>query len=137
MAVVLDSSVTLAWLLPDEQDGEVDALGELLLTTSAIVPAIWPYEVGNALLVARRRVRVTHADISRFRRALGMLAIEVDPVAAGVVLGAVAELADRHDLTTYDAAYVELAMRRALPLATLDQRLRKVCASLRVKSLPR
>jgi predicted nucleic acid-binding protein len=136
MAFVLDSSVTLAWLLPDEHQDDVDVLADSLVDTTAVVPAIWAYEVGNALRVARRRARITDADLNRLRRVLTLLPIEIEPVASDVVLGSVADLADKQDLTTYDAAYVELALRRGLPLATLDERLRKACANLRITSLP-
>jgi predicted nucleic acid-binding protein len=70
------------------------------------------------------------------RRALAALPIEVEPVTSGHVLSAVSDLGRRLDITSYDAAYVELAARRRLPLATLGERLRKACAALKIVALP-
>ncbi|MDQ2962009.1 MAG: type II toxin-antitoxin system VapC family toxin [Pseudomonadota bacterium] len=136
MAFVLDCSVTLAWLLPDESGGATDTLADELERTSAVAPAIWPYEVANALLVAQRRARIGNDDLVRVRRALAALPIEVEPVTSGHILSAVFDLGRRLDITSYDAAYVELAARRRLPLATLDERLRKACAALKIVALP-
>jgi predicted nucleic acid-binding protein len=136
MAFVLDCSVTLAWLLPDERGAATDALVDELQRTTAVAPAIWPYEVANALLVAQRRARIGDNDLTRVRRALGALPIEVEAVASDHILSAVSDLGRRLDVTSYDAAYVELAARRRLPLATLDARLRKACAALKVQVLP-
>ena len=136
MAFVLDCSVTLSWLLPDERDTATDALVDELERTTAVVPAIWPYEVANALLVAQRRARIDDDDLIRVRGALAALPIEVEAVAGTHVLSVVSDLGRRLDITSYDAAYVELAARRRLPLATLDARLRKACAALKVEVLP-
>jgi predicted nucleic acid-binding protein len=136
MAFVLDCSVTLSWLLPDERGAATDALIDELERTTAVAPAIWPYEVANALLVAQRRARIGDDDLLRVRRALAALPIEVEAVASDHVLSAVSDLGRRLEITSYDAAYVELAARRRLPLATLDARLRKACAALKVEVLP-
>jgi predicted nucleic acid-binding protein len=136
MAFVLDCSVTLSWLLPDERDAATDTLLEELERTTAVAPAIWPYEVANALLVAQSRARIDNDDLIRMRGALAALPIEVEAVAGNHVLSAVSDLGRRLDITSYDAAYVELAGRRRLPLATLDARLRKACAALKVEVLP-
>jgi len=136
MAFVLDRSVTLSWLLPDDRGAATDALVDELQRTTAVAPAIWPYEVANALLVAQRRARISDDDLNRVRRALTALPIKVEAVASQHVLYAVSDLGRRLDVTSYDAAYVELAARRRLPLATLDARLRKVCAALKVEVLP-
>jgi predicted nucleic acid-binding protein len=136
MAFVLGCSVTLSWLLPDERGAETDSLIDELERTTAVAPAIWPYEVANALLVAQRRARISGEDLIRVRRALVALPIEVETMPSGYVFSSVSELALRLGITSYDAAYVELAARRRLPLATLDERLRKACASLRLQLLP-
>jgi predicted nucleic acid-binding protein len=136
MAFVLDCSVTLSWLLPDERRDATDGLADELERTTALAPAIWPYEVANALLVAQRRARISEGDISRVRRALASLPIEIEAVAIDNVLSAVSDLARKLAITSYDAAYLELAARRRLPLATLDERLRKACAKLEVGVLP-
>jgi predicted nucleic acid-binding protein len=136
MSFVLDCSVTLAWLLPDEDGAAVDTLAEELARTNAVVPAIWPYEVVNALQVAQRRARIGDDDLARMWSALAALPIEIEAVAKDRVFSAVAHLGGRLAITTFDAAYVELAARRKLPLATLDARLRKACASLKIEVLP-
>jgi predicted nucleic acid-binding protein len=136
MAFVLDCSVTLSWLLPDERGAATDALADELEQTTAVAPAIWPYEVANALLVAQRRARIGKDDLIRVRRALAALPIEVEAVTSDHVLSAVSDLGRRLEITSYDAAYVELAARRRLPLATLDERLRKACAALKIVALP-
>lgn len=133
MAFVLDSSVALSWLLPDEAAERTDALADRLEHESAHVPAIWPLEVGNALLTAMRRKRLTEADFERCFAALSALPIETDSNAG---LGQVLKMARRFGLTSYDAAYLELAERRNLPLATLDDKLRSACKSLKVPVLP-
>ena len=133
MAFVLDSSVALAWLLPDESNARTDALADRLEQEDAQVPAIWPLEVGNALLMAQRRNRITEVDFKRCIAALSALPIEVDTTA---VLAAVLSIAQRSGLTSYDAAYIELAQRRDLPLATLDDALRRACKAFKVTVLP-
>lgn len=132
MAFVLDSSVTLAWLLPDERSAALDALADTLREANAIVPAIWPYEVGNALRTAQKRARVGNADMLRLRRLLAALPIDVEPIETHRVLDDVSDLARELDITVYDAAYLELARRRALPVATLDEHLRRACARARI-----
>ena len=136
MPFVLDCSVALAWLLPDERGSPADDLADELQRSTAVVPAIWPYEVSNALLVAQRRARISDDDLRRMRRALAALPIEVEAVASDHVLSTVSDLGRRLEITSYDAAYVELAARRRLPLATLDDRLRKACTALKIEVLP-
>lgn len=133
MAFVLDSSVALAWLLQDEANERTDALADRLEQENAHVPSIWSLEVGNALMTALRRKRISNGDFERCISALSALPIEVDTAAglAGVLL-----IAQRFGLTSYDAAYLELAQRRGFPLATLDEKLRQACKALKVSVLP-
>jgi predicted nucleic acid-binding protein len=136
MPFVLDSSVTLAWLLPDEGNEAVDQLADRLEHDSATVPSIWALEVGDALLVAQRRGRIKDDDFARLIAALDGLPIEVDQEAAPPALLTIVSFAKKLGLTTYDAAYVELAHRQGLPLATLDARLRAASAAMHVPVLP-
>ncbi len=136
MPFVLDSSVALAWLLPDEGSEAVDQLADRLDHDFAIVPAIWALEVGNALLVAQRRGRIKDDELLRFAQALEALPIEVDQDAASRNLLQILAVARKLALTSYDASYVELAHRLALPLATLDERLRSACHAMHVPLLP-
>lgn len=136
MAFVLDSSVTLAWFLPDEGGEALDRLADRLQQETAYVPCIWPLEVGNALLVAQRRGRIRDSELARMMAALDRLPVEVDMEGSRGGVQVMAEIARSHGLTTYDAAYVELAHRRGVALATLDDRLRKACETLGVPLLP-
>jgi len=123
MGFVLDCSVAMAWVFPDEANESTDALRESLLKDSAVVPALWPIEVGNVLLVATRRGRITEGDWPLIRSDLEALPIEIDPDSCNRVLSTVLPLAREHNLSVYDAMYLELALRRRLPLATLDRKL--------------
>jgi predicted nucleic acid-binding protein len=133
MSFVLDSSVALAWLLQDEANERTDALADRLEQENAHVPSIWSLEVGNALMMAMRRKRISENDFDRCISALSALPIEVDPPAP---LAGVLSIARRYGLTSYDAAYLELAQRRGFPLATLDEKLRQTCKALKVTVLP-
>ena len=133
MAFVLDSSVALAWLLPNEAGEKTDALADRLEHESAHVPSIWPLEVSNALLTAWRRKRIKDGDFERCFSALSALPVETD---SSAMLEQVIDIARRFGLTSYDAAYLELAQRRNVPLATLDEQLRKACKALKLPVLP-
>ena len=123
---VLDASVALAWCFPEEGSPGTEKLLDVVADgTSAIVPAIWPFEVANALLTAERRKRISMAQISAALRTLTLLPIAIDPVQADSVFGNVLAVARKGQLTGYDAAYLELALREMLPLATLDDQLRR------------
>lgn len=122
-AVVIDCSVTLSWLFEDEEDAGATALLRELPETRAVAPAIWPLEVANGLALSERRRRTTLKDTITFLAMLAGLPITVDHRAVGFAFGPILEVARRYDITTYDAAYLELALREHLPLASLDRRL--------------
>ena len=136
MPFVLDSSVALAWVLPDESNPALDRLCDRLSNDVALVPPIWPLEIGNALLVAMKRGRLRTRDLNRLTSELRALPVEIDTASTARSLDETLSLAQRYDLTTYDASYVELAQRRNVALATLDHRLRKVCSSAKLSLLP-
>ena len=123
MAFVLDCSVTMSWVFPDEATEETDRLRDSLIEGRAFVPAIWPIEVGNVLRVATSRGRICTDDWARIRTNLEALPIETDPVSTSRLWGSVLELAHERRLSVYDAMYLELAVRMRLPLATLDRAL--------------
>lgn len=133
---VLDSSVALAMLLPDEQSAAADALAERFTQGSVPVPTIWPLEVRNALLAALRQRRITPSELGERLEVLSLLPVEVEPPADMATLERTVALARRHHLSVYDACYVDLAKQRGLPLATLDKKLRKACGAARVAVLP-
>ena len=123
---VLDASVTLTWCFEDEATPSTDALlAKLRAGDEATVPAHWPVEVANSLLVAIRRERISGEKANRFFQDLRALPIRVDPESSESVFGRVFALAEQFKLTAYDAAYLELAIRESLPLATLDADLRR------------
>ena len=123
MAFVLDCSVTMAWLFSDEATEATDRLRATLIDSRAFAPSLWPVDVGNTLLVATRRSRIRAAEWPQIRGFLSALPIEIDPVSASRTWGASLELARAHQLSVYDAMYLELAMRLRMPLATWDRAL--------------
>ena len=135
MSLVLDSSVTLAWLYSDEITEPIRRIFEEVAEQGAVVPTLWKLEIANSLTMAVRRGRIDR----EFRRAalsdLAMLEITTDPHTGANAWGHTVELADKCDLTVYDAAYLELALRRQLPLATLDEKLRAGAAGRGVEVL--
>lgn len=117
---VLDASLALAWCFPDEKADFTGAVLDALAEVSAWVPSLWPLEVANALLMSERRKRSTEADTVNWLGFLQGLPIHVDEETSGKAWADTLHLARTHNLTVYDAAYLELAMRRGLPVATLD-----------------
>ncbi len=132
---VLDASVVMAWCFADEKAAYADDVLEWLETKEAVVPAVWPLEVGNVLLVAERKKRLSHATAVRFLSLLGSLPISVDQESPDRMLKEVLTLAREHGLSTYDASYLDLAMRSNIPLATLDSALMKAAKKCRVALL--
>jgi predicted nucleic acid-binding protein len=124
VSFVLDASATLAWCFEDEATVEAAGLLERLRDDEAIVPPLWLLELANALVVAERRARLTRADSTRFVALIRQLPIRIDQTSTLDLAGAVMDLARGCELSAYDAAYLELALRLGLPLATLDVRLR-------------
>jgi predicted nucleic acid-binding protein len=132
---VLDASVALAWCFADECTPAAWALLDRLRTAPAHVPALWELEVGNILLGAERQRRITQARVVEFVGILGDLDIRVDPDAPGRALRDLLPIARERRLTTYDATYLELAMRLGLPLATKDKALARAAAGLDIETL--
>jgi predicted nucleic acid-binding protein len=130
---VVDASVTLAWCFADEASDLADRVLDRLERHEALVPAIWPLEVANGLRAAERRGRLGLADAAHVRELLTALPIQVESVPLDASLGEVTELARQLDLTAYNAAYLALAARRGLALATVDDRLRRACESAGVE----
>ena len=124
---VVDAAVTLAWCFADEASELADRVLDRLERDEALAPAIWPLEVANGLRTAERRGRLGLADVAHVRDLLAALPVQVENVARDAALGELAELARQLDLTAYDAAYLALAARRGLALATVDDRLRRAC----------
>ena len=131
--LVLDASVTLCWLFEDQATAYTDlVLDRLGGGDGAVAPAIWPFEIANAVAVAERRKLVNPAQAVAFLQTLGQLSIAVDRKIEQI-FNAVLEAARRYRLSAYDAGYLELAMREALPLATLDAALRNAARAAGVR----
>lgn len=118
---VLDNSVVIAWCFENEAGPYADAVLESLREAKAVVPAIWPLEVGNVLLVAERTRRLTKAETARFLELLSGLPLSVEQESPGRMLTDILGLAREFRLSTYDASYLDLAMRSGLPIATQDK----------------
>jgi predicted nucleic acid-binding protein len=129
LSLVLDASLTLTWFFDDEATPASDALLDRASRTGAVVPGLWRLEIANALQFARRRGRISAEYRDASLAVLELLPIVIDPETDLHAWGGTRHLAERHRLTVYDATYLELAQRRGLPLATLDQALRDAAAA--------
>lgn len=127
MAVVFDCSVTLSWFLKDERTAFTDSAFELLETAEAWVPFIWRLEFPNALLFAQRRKRIGREHRLEILENAAQLAVRTDDAPAD--MRALSVLAERRDLTVYDASYLELAVRLGADLITLDRELADAAAA--------
>jgi predicted nucleic acid-binding protein len=126
MPLVVDASVALAWALPDESSAYADAVLAVVEREGLRVPDLWAREIANGLAVANLRKRITSTDETAFLTALSKLRIEVEEASAPLTVirdGTAAAM--RYGLTAYDAAYVDLAWRDGLTLATLDTAMRR------------
>lgn len=132
---VLDASVAVAWCFDDESTPAAWGLLDRLRAERGHVPALWELEIANILVGAERRRRITQARAVEFLAILGDLDIRVDPDVPGRAFRDILPLAREQRLTTYDAAYLELAMRLGVPLATKDRALARAAHALRVRSL--
>ncbi len=132
---VLDCSVAMSWCFEDEADGYSDRILDLLAKGEGHVPNLWLLEVANVLIAAERRGRITEADSANFVELLTSLPIVVDEEASSQAIVTLLAYSRAHGLTSYDAAYLELAMRQGLPLATRDKLLRAACKKSGVKLL--
>ncbi|TAK24094.1 MAG: PIN domain-containing protein [Chloroflexota bacterium] len=124
MPFVLDASVAMSWCFRDEVNSRATRVLDRIDEESAIVPAIWPLEVANALRYGERNARLTSSEVAQFMDLVNRLPIEVESTPFGRATGPILQIARDHRLTTYDAAYLELAARLAAPLATDDLAMR-------------
>ena len=136
MNFVLDNSVTMRWFFGDGKPQEISYAGKVLdamKVASAIVPATWGLEVANVIARAEAKALVTEARSGAFLEMLDGVSIEVDATTFAHALSATLQLARRYKLSAYDASYLELALRRGIPLATLDEDLQKAAKKAGVK----
>jgi predicted nucleic acid-binding protein len=134
---VLDSSLTMAWCFEDEASPRTDEIQDWLTADArAYVPTLWHSEIANVLWACERRKRITEADSVRFLAVLEALNITTDHQTEQHAGQRTIGLARQHGLSVYDAAYLELAMRLGLPLASKDETLRKVAQAVGLSILP-
>ena len=136
--LVIDASVTLSWLLPDEGGG--DALrvqNELMSAESVWVPAHWKLEVANALWMAERRKRLDGSGVSKAVALFTQLPVTIDNETNARAASETLAIARQNEISVYDAAYLELAARRGAGIASLDGPLRKVAHKLGLSLLPK
>lgn len=134
---VLDSSLALAWALPDENSARAERfLAQVAPSDTLWVPPLWWYEISNALLMAQRRQRLAESNSIRVMELYGLLPIRTDMELSLDAATRFQVLAREHSLSAYDAAYLELAHRKRAGLATLDRRLSNAARRARLRVLP-
>lgn len=136
MRLVIDASIALAWCFEDEASPATDAIADEVRRSGALVPGLFQLEIGNILLQAERKRRLSPAEVAARLTLLDMIAISTDPETAARAWRDVLALARAHRLTTYDAAYLELALRTNATLATRDEDLARAARALGLAVLP-
>jgi predicted nucleic acid-binding protein len=131
-ALVIDASVSAAWFLEDETSSLTEAALDQVVRDGAAVPAVWPFEMANVLVMAERRGRIGSARAANIRVALLALPVHIDDAETLSLVSAIVGMARAHRLSAYDAAYLELSLRTGLALATRDAALRAAAARLGV-----
>ncbi len=133
--LIIDCSITMAWCFADEATTEAARVQDRMIVEAAVVPAHWSLEVVNVLVMAERRKRITPADATTFLDLLSALDIQTDPETATRAFDHLPPLCRGHRLSSYDAAYLDLALQRRLPLASLDDDLRQAAHGLGIQVL--
>lgn len=134
---VADASIGVAWgIASQSSEGSEELLDEVASGTPFFVPVLWTFEIANVLLVLTRRKRIKPEEGARARQALSRLSPVIDDEGQWAALGRISDLAAEHGLSAYDAAYLELALRRKVPLASRDSNLKNAARRCGVKILP-
>lgn len=126
MVFVVDASITTCWLMPDESHARATVAFERLNDSDAVAPALWWFEARNGMVINERRGRISSIQLERACEFLNRLSVEIDREPDDK---AILALARRHRLTVYDAAYLDVALRRSAPLATLDEALARAAVA--------
>jgi predicted nucleic acid-binding protein len=133
---IVDASVGFAWVYEEQATSETDGLlNQVAAGATVVVPALWFLEMANVLLVAQRRHRLTAIQRKAALEKLTAMQFTMDEEGMRHAFGLTSELAEKHGLTIYDAAYLELASRRSLPLASRDEALKTAARRCGVKAL--
>ena len=122
---MIDASMAVALIMPDEDAPEALAVATELAKSRAAAPSLWRLEVANTLIVAERRKRITALQRAKGLANLGQLPVEVDEQTSNYAWTRITDLAIELNITAYDASYIELAIRKALPISTLDRDMRR------------
>jgi predicted nucleic acid-binding protein len=131
---ILDCSIVMSWCFKDESSNYADNIFEYLRNQmDAWVPALWSLEVSNALWIGERRGRITEANMLFFLDQLSYLPVRVEHHSHAHCFSAILNLSRAHNISSYDAAYLDLAIRKGLPLATLDQKLKTAAQNAKVE----
>jgi len=133
MRFILDNSVVMEWCFGAEDQEYSDHILDLLDQGEALVPGSWPFEVTNGLLVAGRRRQIGQGEADQFLRLLTALPIRVIPENPDRILDSIRRLAREHRLSSFEASYLDLALREGLPLATRSEELRYAAEKLDVE----
>jgi len=133
---ILDCSIAAAWGFEDEASEITDNLLERVRDHGAVVPSLWLLEITNVLLTAERRKRIAVNDATIRLELLRMLPISIEHPNQADVFNSVITLARVEGLTSYDASYLDLAIRQGLPLATLDKKLAHAARNVNIEVLP-
>ena len=134
--LVIDASIALTWCFEDEVTEATEAIGTRVDSEGAVVPDLWRLEIANALLLAERRGRLKRSNMEQRLELLAALPITIDGDTASRAWTDTLLLARAERLTLYDAAYLELAIRRDVELATLDRELRRAARNMGVAVVP-
>lgn len=136
IVLVVDASIALTWCFEDEVTAATEAIGTRVDSEGAIVPGLWRLEVANTLLLAERRGRIDRSDVEQRLELLAALPISIDADTGIRAWTDTLLLARAERLTLYDAAYLELAIRQDVELATLDRDLRRAARKMGVAIVP-
>ena len=128
--LILDCSIVMAWCFDDESTPGTNQIQDRMANEAAVVPGLWYLEITNVLAMAEKRKRITPQGSQQFLQLLSILDIQVDDDAPRRAFDHLLPLCRTHGLTSYDAAYLDLSIRRQIPLATLDDALRKAATTL-------
>jgi predicted nucleic acid-binding protein len=131
--IVIDASVALAWCFPDEASDYADSVMLAVENQTIVVPAIWAVEIANALLVGERRKRIRQPEVRRFIDLIKGLSVVEDGQPFADSVSNILPLAREYDLSAYDAAYLDVAVRHEIPLATFDRALQRACTLAGIK----
>lgn len=131
--IVVDCSIVAAWLFRDERNEYAFEIARQYRACDYLVPSLWKWEIANTLLIGQRRKRCSQEDVTAWLAYLAGMPFQFDEYSLAAVWNDTLEFANDHQLTVYDAAYLELAHRESIPLATLDDEMKKAAKAAGVK----